>query len=444
MRYHPIERRTVLRGIGCGLSLPLLNAMQPVSLAAESASAPVRSAFIFFPNGVIMDPWRPRGTGREFEFGPTMESLAEHRDDLLIISGLAQHHARANGDGPGDHARNASAYLTGAQPHKTSGADISVGVSIDQAIAKSIGRATRLPSLELGIDAGRNAGNCDSGYSCAYSANISWVSETTPMAKEVHPRLAFDRLFGIGRASADQKRRDAERRSILDFVASDAKRLQKQVGRADRERLDEYFTSVRDVEQQIEHAQSFAPPEVPDAEVPDEIPGEFAAHLQLMYEIQALAFQTDSTRISTLMLGNAGSNRTYPEVEVRDGHHSLSHHQNDEQKVDHLTRIDRYLVDQFAAFLKRLKSIPEGNGSLLDNCAIVYGSAISDGNRHQHHDLPIVVAGGAGGTIATGRHLEVEAETPLNNLFLAMSDRMGAGLTEHGDSTGSLDLTAPV
>ena len=391
-----------------------------------------------------MDPWRAKGIGRDFEFGPTMESLTEFKDDVLIISGLAQHHARANGDGAGDHARNSGAFLTGAQPRKTSGADISVGVSIDQAMAKRTGKATRLPSLELGIENGRNAGSCDSGYSCAYSNNISWVSETTPMAKEIHPRFAFNRLFGIREASAEQKRLDASRRSILDFVAGDVERLRKKVGGSDRTRLDEYFTSVREVEQQIERVQQFVPPDVPDMELPADIPGEYAAHVQLMYEIQALALQTDLTRISTLMLGNAGSNRTFPDVDVPNGHHALSHHQNDEKKIAQLTRIDRFQVDQFARFVKRLKSTPEGDGSLLDSCQVLYGSAISDGNRHQHHDLPILMAGRAGGTIETGRHIQLKSETPLNNLFLAMSDRMNAGLTELGNSTGTLDLNQGV
>lgn len=442
MRANRINRRTVLRGIGAGMSLPLLESMQPsvATAGAATAQAPVRSAFVFFPNGVILDPWRPIGEGNDYQFGATMESLAEFHDDLTIFTGLAQHHARANGDGAGDHARNASAFLTGAQPRKTSGADIAVGQSIDQAMAAKIGSATRLPSIELGIERGRNAGNCDSGYSCAYSSNVSWKSESTPMAKEVHPRLAFNRLFGIRENSEEEKRRDAKRSSILDFVASDAARLMKNVSGSDRAKLDEYFTSVREVEQQIERAARFVPPDVPDIEVPEDVPGEYKLHVRLMYEMQLLAFQTDSTRISTFMLGNAGSNRTFPDVDVRDGHHGLSHHANKEEKVAQLKRIDRYQVEQFAWFLGRLKSIREGDATLLDNCMILYGSAISDGNRHNHGDLPIILAGKGGGTIDTGRHVKLSEETPLNNLFMAMSERMGAGLTELGDSTGVLPL----
>ncbi|MEO2034532.1 MAG: DUF1552 domain-containing protein [Planctomycetaceae bacterium] len=443
MRSTQINRRTVLRGIGAGLSLPLLEAMQPFVARASSVTPtpPLRTAFVFFPNGVILDPWRPIGEGQDYEFGATMESLKDYHDDITVFTGLAQHHARANGDGAGDHARNASAFLTGAQPRKTSGSDISVGQSIDQAMAKKVGRATRLPSFELGIDRGRNAGNCDSGYSCAYSSNISWKTETTPMAKEVHPRLAFNRLFGIQENSEDQKRRDATRASVLDFVSNDAGRLLKSVSGSDRAKLDEYFTSVREIEQQIEHAARFVPPEVPDMEIPDDMPGEFQVHARLMYDLQLLAFQTDSTRISSFMLGNAGSNRTFPDVDVRDGHHGLSHHGNKQEKVEQLMRIDKYQVEQFAWFLGRMKSVKEGDGTLLDNCMIVYGSAISDGNRHNHDDLPIILAGKGGGTIETGRHVKLKEETPLNNLFLAISERMGAGLSEIGDSTGVLPLS---
>ncbi len=425
------------------MGLPLLEVMHPTGVLAESAlpAAPLRSAFIFFPNGAVPDAWNPVGEGREFEFGPTMETLQGFRDDLTIFSGLAQHHARANGDGAGDHARNASAFLTGAQPRKTSGADIHVGTSIDQAMAAAIGSETRLPSLELGIERGRNAGNCDSGYSCAYSSNISWKTASTPMAKEVHPRLAFNRVFGIQENSEEQKRRDASRKSILDFVADDANRLTKTVSGSDRAKLDEYFTSVREIEQQIDRAARFVPPDVPEIELPQDIPGQYVAHVRLMYDIQVLAFQTDSTRISSFMLGNAGSNRTFPDIDVRDGHHGLSHHGNKEEKVAQLRRIDRYQVEQFSWFLSRLKSVKEGDGTLLDNCMVLYGSAIADGNRHNHGNLPIILAGHGGGTIETGRHVKFEQETPLNNLFLTISERMGADLKSLGDSTGTLALS---
>ncbi len=436
MRRRILHRRTLLRGSGMGLALPLLESMTPASARSITAeAAPVRMACLFFANGAIMDRWRPQGEGTEFEFSPTLQPLADLKQDLLVIEGLTQHHARANGDGPGDHARNASAFLTGAQPRKTSGADISVGQSIDQAVAARIGAHTRLPSIELGIDRGRNAGSCDSGYSCAYSSNISWKSATTPCAKEVNPRSAFERIFGTPEQAADTERRRRNRRSILDFVADDTRRLQPSLSGADRQKLDEYFTSLRDVEERLARAAQ-EPLEIPELALPEGVPGDLREHINLMFDILLLAFQTDSTRVASLMLADAGSNRTYPEVDVRDGHHHLSHHRDDEDKKEQISRIDRYLVERLAHFLTRLKETPEGDSNLLANSMVLYGSAISDGNRHSHDDLPIVLAGGGGGTITGGRYLKLPGETPLNNLFLSMSDRMGAPLETLGDSTG--------
>jgi hypothetical protein len=439
MRRRILDRRTVLRGLGCGVSLPFLEAMLPsrAVAAALAETRPVRMACLFFANGAIMDKWRPTGEGADFQFSPTLEPLADLKNNLLILEGLTQHHARANGDGPGDHARNASAYLTGAQPRKTSGADISVGQSIDQAVAERIGSQTRLPSLELGVDRGRNAGNCDSGYSCAYSSNISWKSATTPSAKEANPRSAFERIFGNPEQAADNERRRRNRASILDFVGEDTKRIQPSLSGADRQKLDEYFTSLRDVEQRVARAME-GPKEVPELALPEGIPAELSEHINLMFDILTLAFQTDSTRVASFMLADAGSNRTYPEVEVRDGHHELSHHQSDAEKMEKISRIDRYLIERFARFLKNLHNIDEGGRSLLDNSMILYGSAISDGNRHNHDDLPILLAGGGGGTIRGGRYIKYENETPLNNLFLSMAQRMGAPLDSIGDSKGLL------
>ena len=390
-----IDRRTVLRGgAGTAISLPLLDIMQPSARAAAAAkaTAPTRMAFIFFPNGAIMDQWKPEGEGSDFKLNSSMAALEAHRNDLLLFGGLTQHHARANGDGGGDHARNASAFLTGAQPRKTAGADIQVGVSIDQAAAAVIGNKTRLPSLELGIERGRNAGSCDSGYSCAYSTNVSWKSPNTPTAKEINPKLAFERIFGNPEDAANQERRNRFRKSILDFVSDDAKRLQTKLGGTDRRKLDEYFNSVREIEQRIDRANHLRPVEIPEMDLPPGVPAELANHLALMYDIMLLAFQTDSTRIATFMVGDAGCNRTYREVEVRNGHHELSHHRNDKDKMEQISRIDKWLVEQFSGFLTRMKAIKEGEGNLLDNSMILYGSAISDGMRHDHSDLPIMVA----------------------------------------------------
>lgn len=435
-----LSRRTILRGVGTGLALPFLDIMRPTALAASAGpGVPVRMACLFFANGAIMPEWKPTGEGRDFTLAKSLEPLEPVKDDILFCTGLAQHHARANGDGAGDHARNASAFLTGAQPRKTSGADISVGVSIDQAIAQQIGQQTRLPSIELGIDRGRNAGNCDSGYSCAYSSNISWKTPTTPCSKEVNPRAAFERLFGSPLSVADLERRNRNRRSILDFVADDARRLQANLGGADRQKLDEYFTSVREIEQRVARAANSSK-EIPELELPSGVPTELPAHIRLMYDILTLAFQTDTTRIATLMIADAGSNRTYPDVGVKDGHHELSHHRDDTEKKEKIARIDRYLVEQFLYFVTRLKSIQDGDSTLLDNSMILYGSSISDGNRHNHDDLPILLAGRGGGTIETGRHVVFPDNTPLNNLYLAMASRMGANLPKLGDSTETLTI----
>lgn len=437
-----IERRTFLKGLGLSMGLPMLEAMRPGTLLhAAPVKPPVRMAFVFFPNGAIMPSWKPKGVGEEYEFSETLAGLSEFRSDINILTGLAQDNGRAKGDGPGDHARCASTYLTGAHPVKTSGANIRVGISVDQVAAEQIGKLTKLPSIELGIEQGRNAGNCDSGYSCAYSSNISWKTPTTPMAKEVNPRLVFERLFGDG-AKSDKARqeRDFYRKSILDFVATDAAKLKERLGATDRRKLDEYFSSVRDLETRILRSEAEASKRRPDFEVPTNVPRDFEEHVRLMYDLMVLAFRTDTTRVATFMLGNAGSNRSYRMVGVNEGHHQLSHHREKKDLVDKIKKIDRFLVDQFAYFLKRLKETDDGQGSLLDNCAIVYGSGLSDANRHNHHDLPIVVAGKAGGTIRTGRHLASDSEVPMNNLFMSLLDRVGAQVESIGDSSGRLTL----
>ena len=438
-RQPKLQRRTFLQGLGTTMALPLLDAMGSSAYAAPEPTAPNRLAFVFFPNGAIMDRWKPKVTDDGFELNSSMEPLQSVKDDLLIFSGLTQHHGRANGDGGGDHARNAGSFLTGAQPRKTSGADIRVGQSIDQAIAAQIGKQTRLPSIELGIARGRNAGNCDSGYSCAYSNNISWKTATTPTAKEINPRLAFERLFGTPEDANRRKQRAATRKSVLDFVADDAQRLRTKLGQTDRRKMDEYYSSVREIEQRIARAATKAI-EVPEYDMPAGMPKQFEDHVKLMYDIMLLAFQTDATRVATFMVHNAGSNISYPQVNVKGGHHQLSHHGNDESKMERIARIDKFLVTQFAYFLEQLKKTNEGEGNLLDNSMILYGSAISDANRHNHHDLPVIVAGHGGGTLKPGRYIQNENETPLNNLFLSLGDRVGAKIEKIGDSTGRLDL----
>ncbi|MDP7016951.1 MAG: DUF1552 domain-containing protein [Pirellulaceae bacterium] len=432
-----LPRRTFLRGLGAAMSLPMLDAMIPAASAADGSTAPVRMAFVFFPNGAIMPNWKPAGKNEDWSLSRTLEPLKAHKDRVTVFTGLTQHWGRANGDGAGDHARCAGSFLTGAHLVKTAGADIKVGVSVDQAAAQLIGRQTRLPSIELGIERGRNSGNCDSGYSCAYSANVSWKTASTPMAKEVNPKLAFERLFGAADAAQGRAERDLYRKSILDLVAEDAALLRKRLGKKDQRKLDEYFNSVRELEQQIDRAAT-KQAEVPDYEVPAGIPRDLKDHIRLMYEIMTLAFQTDTTRISSFMLANAGSNRSYPMVGVKGGHHSLSHHRNDKQKVEDITNIDTFLAAQFAHFLDKLASVREGERTLLDNSLILYGSAIADANRHTHHDLPIVLAGSGGGQIKTDRLRSYPDNTPLNNLFVSMCRMSGAKLDKLGDSTGPL------
>jgi hypothetical protein len=438
---HQLNRRTLLRGIGTAMALPALEAMIPTASAAIAGDSapPIRMAFVFFPNGAIPGNWKPQGEGDNWELSRSLKPLAEHKKHLTVFSGLTQHHGRANGDGAGDHARCASSFLTGAQPVKTSGADIQVGVSIDQAAADLIGKQTAFPSLELGIERGRNSGNCDSGYSCAYSANVSWKTASTPMAKDINPKLAFERLFGSQDAAGGRAERDIYRQSILDLVAEDAALLRRRLGATDQRKLDEYFTSVRELEMRLDR-EATRLNEVPEYDVPAGIPKELEAHIRLMYDVMVLAFQTDSTRVSTFMLGNAGSNRSYPMVDVKGGHHSLSHHRNDDQKMEDLTKIDTFLVSQFGYFLERLKSVREGDGTLLDNSLILYGSGISDANRHTHHDLPIVLAGSGGGKLKTNRLLNYDENTPLNNLFVSICQMANANLESIGDSTGPLKL----
>lgn len=434
-----LSRRTMLRGLGCAMGLPLLEAMLPGrALAAGAAKPPVRMAFVSTPNGMIMDAWRPVGEGAAFEFGPTMQPLAELKSHVTVFSGLAQENGFAKGDGAGDHARSSASLLTGAHPVKTSGANIRVGQSVDQAAAERVGHLTRLPSLEIGIERGRDAGSCDSGYSCAYSNSISWKNATTPMAKEINPRLVFERLFSNSLSGSSQTRRSRVRQSVLDVVSEQAADLKNRLGQTDQQKLDQYFTSVREIEQRIARVVTTAPAAPPDDfAAPTGVPGEVQEHIHLMYDLMALAFQTDTTRVITFMTANEGSNRPYRMVGVNSGHHELSHHRNETEKVEQLKKIDLFLVGEFARFLKTLQAIPEGSGSLLDHCMVMYGSGLSDGNRHKHDDLPIILAGKGGGTIPAGRHIQV-GDAPLNNLFLSLLDRMDAGLSTLGDSTGRL------
>lgn len=437
-----IARRTVLRGAGLALGLPLLEAMSPIAksvFASESdaETAPVRMACLFFPNGVIVPKWKCEGSGDSWELSPTLMPLQQVKSKINVISGLAHDNGWAKKDGAGDHARSAATFLTAARPLKTS-SRVQLGVSVDQLAANQLAGQTRLASIELGLTASRGAGSCDSGYSCAYSSNISWRSETQPMAKETIPRLAFERMFGSGDAH-ERHELNVVRKSILDVVSEDARRLMKQVGDTDRRKLDEYFYGVREVELRIQQAEVLDKAALPDIDVPYGRVDSFKEHARLMFDLMAIGFQTDTTRVATLMLDNAGGDRSYVDVGVKESHHGLSHHRNEAETVAKIEKIDHYLVEQFAYFLERLDSIKEGNGrSLLDNSMVLYGSGLSDGNRHSHDDLPVVLAGGAGGKLRTGRHIVCDSDRPMGNLFLSMLDMMGTPAESIGDSSGRL------
>ena len=439
-----LSRRAVLRGAGATIALPLLDSMVPAFAGATSAAKPVvRLQFIYHPTGAIQSRWTPAAEGAGFELSPTLKALEPFRERILVLSGLAQVQARALGDGNGDHAREGAVWLTGVHPKKTEGVGIRSGVSVDQIAARHFGLQTQLASLELGTEAPSLAGGCDSGYSCAYTNTVAWRTPTTPLPMEMNPRTVFERLFGEGESS-DPAARTAvlrERRSILDYVSESVGRLETKVGTADRSKLSEYLDAIRDLERRIQRAEQQSADSsrsLPVMASPSSIPETFEEHCKLMFDLQVMAYRTDMTRVITFMLARAGSNRAYPSIGIPDGHHSLTHHQNDPIKVDKVARIDALLVEMVAYYLGRLRSTPDGDGTLLDHIVIVYGSGTGDGNAHTHHDLPTVVAGGGAGQIKGGRHIRYPKETPLNNLFLNVLEMAGLPCENFGDATGRL------
>lgn len=437
------SRRQFLRGLGTLMALPTLESLSPRGFAAAvaKAAAPVRMAYLYIPNGVNVAEWFPEGEGTGYQLSKSLKVIEEHRADVSVVTGLAQDWASSHGNGGGDHARASATFLTGCQARKTAGADIRIGISVDQIAAQQIGHLTRLPSLELSTDGQRSAGRCDSGYSCAYQFNLSWRSENTPMPPEMDPRFVFERLFGLGAAAGrgpEAARRKQMQKSVMDAVLADAKSLQVRANAADRRKLDEYFTSVRDIELRIERAEKLTT-QMPDMPVPEGVPGSYQDHIRLMFDLLALAFQTDSTRIATFMLAHDGSNRSFSEIGVPDGHHSISHHQRNPDKLRKLGEIDRFYLKQFGYFLSKLKATKDGEGNLLDNSMIVYGGGISDGDRHNHNELPVILAGKAGGTFKPGRRIAMKEEVPMTNLYLSMLDRMGVKAERIGDSNGRLE-----
>ena len=442
-----LSRRTVLRGLGATIALPFLDAMHPAfaSQAIKKALAPNRMAFLYVPNGIVMEDWTPPGgpgSTALAELPRISRALAPYRDEVMMLSGLTSDGGREHGDGGGDHARAGAAYLTSAHPRKTYGKDIRAGISMDQIAARHLEGQTRFGSLELGCEEGIQGGNCDNGYSCAYSNSLSWRTETTPNPPEIRPRAVFERMFGVPDDEKDPARRQrigSFRKSILDMALEEARGLRGTLGGADRGKLDEYLYAVRDIEKRIQNAERNNVERVsidaPAASVPDD----FAEHSQLMLDLTALAFQTDMTRVITVLLAIEQSPRNYPEIGITEGHHGLTHHQGDKAKIEKVTQINEYHIKQFIYLLEKFKSIRDGDGTLLDNSMIVYGSGLADGNQHQHHNLPAVIAGRGRGTIHPGRHVRYPEETPMANLFLSMLDRIGVPVDSWGDSNGRLE-----
>lgn len=434
-----LSRRTLLKGMGVTVALPLLDAMTPAfATAAEKVKAPTRLFFGAVPNGIEMKAWTPTGLGKDFEFTRILKPLEPFREDLLVITGLA--HRTGASKEAGDHARAGGNYLTGVHPKRTTGADIEVGISVDQVAAQALGSKTRLASLELGCEATRMVGSCDAGYSCAYQNSLAWRTPNTPMPPEINPRSVFERLYGSLESSLDPKRQaelNEDRRSILDYVNERTKKLVSTLGPTDKRKIDEYLTAIREIEKRIARVESDNHQLTPEIDKPNGIPANFADHVRLMHDLLIVAFQSDITRISTMLYSREGSNRAYPELGFTDGHHPITHHRYLPDLVEKVTKINCYHLEQFAYFIKRLKSIPEGDGTLLDHCMIVYGSSHSDGNRHSHVNLPTIIVGRGNGALKTGRHI-VYPETPMTNLFLTLLDKMGVPTEKLGDSTGKL------
>ena len=398
-------------------------------------------AFLYVPNGIVMKDWTPTvepgSVALPAQLPRISKALEPFREDILMLAGLTHNGGRALGDGPGDHGRAGANYLTGVHPKKTNGRDLQAGVSVDQIAAKHLDGKTRFASLELGCEEGVQGGSCDNGYSCAYSNSISWRTPSSPNPCEIRPRAVFERLFG----AQDSDPREARyQKSVLDMVRGEAQLLSSTLGGADKRKLDEYLFSIRDLEKRIEHAEKNAAPRPKGVEAPpSSVPTELSEHSRLMFELMALAFQTDSTRVATVLIGLEQSPRAYAEIGIPEAHHGLTHHQGDAEKIEKVTKINCYHVEQFAWLLKKLKSTPDGDGSLLDHMMVTYGSGFSDGNAHDHANLPLVVAGRANGQLRPGRHVRYKLETPMSNLFVAMLDRVGVPVESVGDSNGRLD-----
>jgi hypothetical protein len=445
-RHASLSRRQFFRGMGACIALPAFASLYSRNAFAKAANkiAPTRMAFVYVPNGAIPSAFWPAGEpGAGFALSPTLTPLANVHQQLQVIGGLTDLSANAGPDGAGDHARASGTFLTGVRIKKTAGSDIRAGVSIDQVVANQIGHLTRFSSLELTCDAVRKSGDCDSGYACAYEYNLAWRSHNQPLSPEHNPRFVFERLFGSGAPRervANLKRRQAEQNSILDFVLEDARAVNAKLDGRDRQKLDQYLTSVREIEKRIENSLRLSVKN-PAADAPTGIPESYEEHVALMFDMLALAFQTDSTRVATLLLSREGSNRSFQDIGIASGHHDLTHHKNSPEIIEKVKLIDRWYIQRFAKFLEKMQGTEDIDGkSLLDHSMILYGSGNADGNRHTHEDLPVVLAGAGSGALSPGRYTKATG-VPVTNLFLTMADVMGAkDIASHGDSTGRLTV----
>lgn len=435
-----MDRRKFLRAAGVSLALPALPSLTRAANAASADAIPTRMCYLYVPNGVNVKRWQPSIRGDSFELNESTAALASMRDQLSFIGNLAHQNGSPGSDGGGDHARASATFLTAARPYKTAGSDIRLGVSADQVVAQSIGHATRLKSLELSCDGVRKSGLCDSGYACAYQYNMAWSDAQTPVSPESNPRLVFERLFGSGSPGQRAKSlrlRQQGHKSMLDFLRDEVGQMNQSLGRDDQRKLDEYLTGLRDIEQRIEKTERYGMPPDPDFQTPAGIPDVYSEHISLMSDVLLLALECDVTRVATFMFAFDGSNRTFPEIGIGDGHHHLSHHKNNEARLDKIARIDAFYAHQFAYFLRQAasKKNPDGS-SLLDHTMVCYGSGLSDGNRHSHENLPIITAGGSAVGWNGGRYVQPKKQTPMANLHLDMIRRMGVDADSFGDSTG--------
>lgn len=432
-----ISRRTVLRGVGTAVALPLLDAMIP-AFAPAAASKPVRRfGVVYHPNGVIYDQWLPKGAGSEFELSPTLKGLEPFKDKLIVVTGLFSDQAEALGDGGGDHSRACGSYLTGVHVKK-SDSIVENAVSMDQIVAKTFESETQLSSLQMTADDNSLLGSCDLGYSCAYSSTLSWLTPTLPLMAENNPRVLFERMFGAS-DSTDTKVRAArlkQDQSLLDSVSDRVNELHRKLGAADNRKMDDYLASLRDVERRIQKAEEQSSRELPDLAQPAGIPESFEEQVRLLYDLQLLAFQSDLTRVTTFMYGREQTGRPYPQIGVPEPHHPLTHHQGNPEKMDKCCKIQRYHVGLFAGYLEKLRNTPDGDGSLLDHVIILFGSGISNSDRHTHGPLPTVLVGGGAGTLRGGRHLIYPEHTPLTNLQVTLLNKLGVPSEKLGDSNG--------